>query len=340
MFMINGRFQAHRPTGMQRYALELCNRFRSHPRLVQPGRPLKGVLGHAWEQTVLPRGLASSLLWSPCNTGPLSARRHIVTIHDLIPLEHPEWFGARFSLLYRLLLPNLVKRATHLAAVSLFTKMRLMRLLGVDESKITVIENGIGEEFEVQPEAEVIRVRRALKIPEGPYLLSVCSLEPRKNLARLLDAWTHLGQKRDGATLVVAGGKGSSSVFQSVNLAEQPDSVLFTGYVADGDLPALYSGAQAFVYPSLYEGFGLPVLEALACGTRVIASNTTSIPEIAGVHATLIDPLSIEEISRAMGQVLMSVPQPAESKVRYEHARRFTWRQSASRTEQLLLSYC
>jgi glycosyltransferase involved in cell wall biosynthesis len=340
MFLINGRFMAHRPTGMQRYAMEICRRFQSNPRVVHPDKPLKGMLGHAWEQAILPRGVENGLLWSPCNTGPLSARRHIVTIHDLIPLEHPEWFGTRFSLLYRLLIPTLVRRATHLAAVSEFTKSRLVRLLGVDESRVTVIPNGIGEEFAPQPEAEILRVRRTLRIPEGPYLLSLCSLEPRKNLARLIEAWKHLGDDRAGSTLVIAGGRGSASVFRNVDLESRPDRVLFTGYVTDSDLPALYSGARAFVYPSLYEGFGLPVLEALACGTRVIASNSTSIPEIAGGHATLINPLSIEEVAQAMRAALSYPPQPTEQAARQEHARGFTWRQCASRTERLLLSYC
>jgi glycosyltransferase involved in cell wall biosynthesis len=340
MFLINGRFHAHRPTGMQRYAIELCKRFQSKPRMVQPERPLKGVMGHAWEQAVLPRGVVNDLLWSPCNTGPVSVRRHIVTIHDLIPLEHPEWFGARFSLLYRLLIPNLVRRACHLAAVSEFTKSRLVRLLGVDDSKITVIENGVGEEFTIRPETEVSRVRKTLDIPDGPYLLSVCSLEPRKNLARLIEAWMHLGKRRSGATLVIAGGKGNASVFRNVSLNAEPDHVMFTGYVADEDLPALYSGAQAFVYPSLYEGFGLPVLEALACGTRVIASNSTSIPEVAGSHATLIDPLSTTELARAIREVLSLGPEHSERVARHQHACRFSWRESAASTERLLLSYC
>jgi glycosyltransferase involved in cell wall biosynthesis len=117
-------------------------------------------------------------------------------------------------------------------------------------------------------------------------------------------------------------------------------NVVFTGYVPDGDLPALYSGAQAFVYPSLYEGFGLPVLEALACGTSVIASNSTSIPEIAGGHATLINPLSVSEIANAMRKVLSLTSQPTERALRQQHARRFTWQECAVRTEKLLLSYC
>ncbi|HMF76530.1 MAG TPA: glycosyltransferase family 1 protein [Bryobacteraceae bacterium] len=339
MFTVNGRFKSHLVTGMQRYAIEVCNRFESSPKIAHPKQPLKGIKGHLWEQVVLPKSL-KGLLWSPCNTGPIYTRRQVLTIHDLIPLDNPEWYSSQYSFLYRALMPELIRRAEHIIAVSEYTKQRIIQIAKTDEKKITVIANGIGDEFRPQTSENITRVTTSLGIPEGPYLLSVCSLEPRKNLARLLSAWSLVNGRGLSATLVVTGAKGRSAVFKAAQFGSIPDRVIFTGYVPDQDLPALYSGARAFVYPSLYEGFGLPVLEAAASGTQVIASNSTSIPEVAGPSTILVDPLSTSDIAAAMERVL---DQPADwsavSSGR-EHARRYTWDSSAKTTEQLLLSYC
>jgi glycosyltransferase involved in cell wall biosynthesis len=172
-----------------------------------------------------------------------------------------------------------------------------------------------------------------------PYALAVSSLEPRKNLRRLLEAWETLGDLKEEASLVVVGAKGSSAVFQDCGLTNIPKGVLFTGYVPDEDLPALYSGARALVYPSLNEGFGLPVLEALACGTRVISSNSTSIPEVAGGMALLIDPYSPQAIARSLKLVIEYDHDPRLSAEGRSHAQSFTWERSAAATEAVLLSH-
>ncbi len=340
MFTVNGRFKSHRVTGMQRYAIEICKRFQSGPKILHPRSPLTGIRGHLWEQAILPNLFKSGLLWSPCNTGPVFASRQIVTVHDLIPLDHPEWFSRQFSSLYRLLMPALIKRAIHIIAVSEYTKQRIIRILGAEERKITIIPNGIDDRFKPQPATEINRVTESLSIPKGPYLLSVCSLEPRKNLARLLAAWAIFNERDSQATLVIAGAKGSGSVFKAANLGAVPRQVIFTGYVPDEDLPALYSGARAFVYPSLCEGFGLPVLEALATGTQVIAANTTSIPEVAGPSTFLVDPMSIHEIAAAMDSVLRQTSDLTALSRGLSHARLYTWDSSAVQTEKLLSTYC
>jgi glycosyltransferase involved in cell wall biosynthesis len=268
----------------------------------------------------------------------LAARRQVITIHDLAALDHPEWFSARLSLLSKLMMPALIRRALHVLTVSDYTKERIVRTLAIDERKITVIPNGVEARFRPQPAHDIGRVTKALGIPQGPYLLSVCSLEPRKNLARLLAAWSILNAKGVQATLVLAGAKGSTSVFKADCLGPIPDRVMFTGYVADEDLPALYSGASALVYPSLYEGFGLPILEAHASGTRVIAANTTSMPEVAGPSAFLVDPMSTHEMAAAMEKALTQSLDLAALSSGFEHAGRFTWDTCARKTEQLLLS--
>jgi glycosyltransferase involved in cell wall biosynthesis len=337
-FCINGRFRAHRIAGTQRYITEVSKRFTTSPRLIEPNEPLKGVRGHAWEQTILPTLARGTLLWSPSNTGPLNCEDQIVTIHDLFPLENPEWFTLRFRMLWRLIVPRLVRRARHLIAVSHYTKERLVSLLGVDDRKITVIHHGLSEAFYPRPQREIqpVLARHGIK---NPYVVAVSSLEPRKNLPRLLEAWESLGNLGEAATLVVVGAKGSSAVFRDCGLTRISKGVRFTGYVPDEDLPALYSGAKALVYPSLNEGFGLPVLEALACGTRVISSNSTSIPEVAGGMALLIDPYSPQAIARSLKLIIESDHNPGLSAEGRSHARSFTWEKSAAATESVLLSH-
>ncbi len=339
MFTVNGRFLSHRVTGIQRYATEICKRLKSDHQIIQPSRPLRGIKGHLWEQTILPSSLHSRLLWSPSGIGPVVVSRQVLTIHDLTTIEHPEWYSAQFSFLYRFVLPVLARRALHIIAVSEFTKERIVSNFGADDRKITVIPNGIEGRFRPQHARDVDRVTQSLGIQEGPYLLSVCSLEPRKNLARLLEAWSMVKESDPRATLVIAGARGSASVFKAAHFKTIPSRVIFTGYVSDEDLPALYSGARAFVYPSLYEGFGLPVLEALASGTRVIAGNTTSLPEVSGPSAVLVDPTSVHQIAAAMEKALTQSLDLVALSAGIEHASRYTWDSAAKQTERVLLSY-
>jgi alpha-1,3-rhamnosyl/mannosyltransferase len=177
-----------------------------------------------------------------------------------------------------------------------------------------------------------------LSIPDGEYVLSVCSLEPRKNLARLLAAWEKIEGQHD-ATLVIAGAKGAASVFGDAGLDRIPSRVHFTGYVAEELLPALYSGAACFAYPSLYEGFGLPVIEALACGVPVVTSNTTSLPEVTGPSARLVDPESVDQIADAILELLENPSRARElGEAGIQRASQFTWAECARRTESLLIS--
>src|SRR5579862_2313675 len=136
---LNARFYSHRPTGMQRYALELTRRFAGCVDPVRPARPLRGPSGHLWEQFYLPSAVHGRLLWSPNNTGPLAVAKQVCTIHDLIPLDHPEWFSRHFSRWYAWLLPRLAQRVRRIVAISDFTKRRAVELLGIAPEKIVVI---------------------------------------------------------------------------------------------------------------------------------------------------------------------------------------------------------
>ena len=335
---LNARFYAHRPTGMQRYAIELSSRFSEHLDPVRPSDGLRGAAGHLWEQLYLPSAVRGRLLWSPNNTGPLAVSKQVCTIHDLIPLDHPEWFNRRFASWYAWLLPRLARRVRHIVAISDFTRQRVMDLLRVPASRITVIHNGVDGRFFRRGPEEIARMRAALDLPPGEYVLCVGSLEPRKNLARLLDGWLMAQECVDREIyLLVAGSRGSSLVFGSCAIPSVP-RVHFSGYVPDEYLPALYSGALVMAYPSLYEGFGLPPLEAMACGTPVVTSRTSSLPEVVGDKAILIDPEDSISIAAALVRVLSSPEMRKDLRqAGLRRAAQFTWDATAKRTFDLLV---
>ncbi|MDQ6706963.1 MAG: glycosyltransferase family 4 protein [Acidobacteriota bacterium] len=335
---LNSRFYAHRPTGMQRYALELAARFGGNIQQIRPDRPLKGAAGHLWEQVYLPAALRGRMLWSPNNTGPLAVANQVCTFHDLIPLDRPEWFNPRFAAWCQWLLPRLARKVRRIISVSEFTKQRIVERCGIDASKITVIPNGVDARFHPRPAGEIAAMRESLGIGGAPYLLCVGSVEPRKNLPRLLNAWSSaLAKMPEDVQLVVAGAKGAPLVFSNVAVGKLPARVRLTGYVNDQQLPALYSGAMALVYPSLYEGFGLPPLEAMACGVPVITSNGTSLPEVVGDAAVLADPSDIESISEAILRVTRDESLRKAMRAKgLARAERYRWDAVASKTWQVL----
>lgn len=338
---LNARFFSHKPTGMQRYGIEMANRLSDVLDVVRPSVPMKGAKGHLWEQMYLPTATRHRLLWSPNNTGPLAVARQLCTIHDIIPVDHPEWFNARFAQWYEWLLPKLVNRVEHMIAVSQFTKDRVVERFGVRPEKISVVWNGVDATFYPRSTAEIAAMRQSAGLPEGRYVLSLGSLEPRKNLARLLVAWRKLAEEIDpDIQLVVAGAKGASQVFAQADLGPIPARVHFAGYIPQEQLPMLYSGAMALVYPSLYEGFGLPPLEAMACGCPVVTSSTTSLPEVAGTASILVDPRDTDAIANGMWKLLSSKTLRHDlSRRGQHHARSLTWDRSAAATRKILLAH-
>jgi glycosyltransferase involved in cell wall biosynthesis len=248
---------------------------------------MPGALGHAWEQIVLPgRIKPGAVLWSPANTGPLTVRRQVLTIHDLSPLEHPEWFRPAFAAWYRLLVPVLAGRVERILAPSGHVRQKILARFGLDPGRVVVSGEGV--------DPRVFRPGARLPDETYPlprhYVLFVGSIEPRKNLAALLRAWAELGDEFREHWLIVAGAAGP--VFRRVAL-HPAARVRFLGHVPDSHLPGLYSGAALFVLPSLDEGFGLSALEAMACGTPVLASDGGALPELlgeAGLIFKLCDP--------------------------------------------------
>jgi glycosyltransferase involved in cell wall biosynthesis len=228
----------------------------------------------------------------------------------------------------------LVRRVRRIIAVSRFTANRLAELCRLNVKRIEVIPNGVDSQFHPADAVIVDELRRRLALPER-YVLSVGTLEPRKNLRTLLASWEQLPPEFGDVGLVLAGAKGRQ--FRSAGIEQLPTGVRLTGYVEDADLPALYSGAEAFIYPSLYEGFGMPVLEAMSCGTPVICSRTTSLPEVAGDAALLVDPCDTESIAGGIRRLLTDAELRRGVRARgLERAKQFSWDQAAAATAEVL----
>lgn len=287
-------------TGIQRYTHEILARM---PEIdtIRPGRSTAGVVGHLWEQAVLPMRIGHRVLWSPCNTGPVAVRRQVVTVHDVAPFDVPAGFSASFRALYRLVLPTLLSRVEAIITVSHFTRDRLIERFGLASDRIRVTHLAVDHErFHLQEPAVVEAMRARLGLPHR-YLLFVGALSARKNVAGLLTAWQRAQTEIEAdVELVIAGGAGPTRVLSGTTLEQLPPRTRILGRVGDTDLPLLYAGAALLTYPSLYEGFGLPVLEAMASGTPVLTSRGTSLPEVAGDAALLVDPADLDDIASAM----------------------------------------
>ncbi|WP_218079627.1 glycosyltransferase family 4 protein [Anthocerotibacter panamensis] len=350
--IINGSFLRRRITGGQRYAREitacLLHNFDdvavswsdpTHPEIPSdrihyvPKSAGTRVLGSRfWNQFDLVRSLRSNVLWSPENIGPLGVKNHAVTVLDLSALEHPEWFNPEFAAMYSFYLPLLVRQAKIIFTISQYCRNRILDRFSLPEEKVVVSPCAVSQRFQPAADQEVVEVRRRYSLPES-YILSLGSLEPRKNLVNLFKAWALLPNKitRD-IGLVIAGERGAAFAQPNyTSLLGQLNNVTFTGYFPDKDLPILYSGALGLVYPSLYEGFGLPPLEAMACGTPVITCNNSSLPEVVGQGALFVDPLNSGSIAEAIENLILDQKLAAElSAYGLKRTQMFSWDISAN----------
>jgi glycosyltransferase involved in cell wall biosynthesis len=334
--IVNTRSLLNPLTGVQRYLSEILKNTDSEIETVKPPQICaSGVSGHAWEQIILPTKIKKNqVLWSPTNTGPLSVKKQVVSIMDFTTIEHPEWFNRNYALLYKYLLPRIVKKSLHVLTISEYTKERIVAITGVNPDQISVTPLAADTRFEVKDSVEVQRVKNKYDI-NNEYILTLGSLEPRKNLAKLFEAWVNWDFRPQELSLVVAGGTGK--VFKNLGFDKIPKNVELIGRVDDVDLPGLYSGAKFFTYPSLYEGFGLPVIEAMACGTPVITSNVTSLPEVVGSAGILIDPFNSKSIMEGMQQLYSD--DMLRNKLSMDgllRAELFSWSKTAEATFNLL----
>ena len=344
---INARFLTQPITGVQRFAVEMVRgidrhlsvsvqlrsqfRFRlvappsaraielEHIPLVRAGR----LSGHGWEQLELPRQAKSGLLLNLCNTAPVLAR-NVVVIHDAAVFAVPDAYSRAFRLWYRALIPTLARRAVRVLTVSEFSRTELLERVGIPRGRVDVVTQGC-EHIRSTPADP--RVFSRLQVTRGEYLLAVGSRTPHKNIGLLAAAIAQLG----GAAppLVIAGGS-NSRIFGAATGVHR-EGVHDAGYVTDSELRALYEGACCFIYPSLYEGFGIPPLEAMVCGCPVIVARAAALPEVCGDAARYCDPRDAGDLAR---QIRLLIQQPAvrqELRQRgFERAALFSWQKASA----------
>lgn len=344
---INGRFLSARRTGVQRASynmlLSLINLdknneyyiFAGHdqvykeewqhdhvtiiPSLLREGDSIRN---HIWEQFTLPR-LAKryqiDLLHSPANIAPLFYRGlSIINIHDLCFIVNPQWYSFKFRTLYNLLIPKLAKYATAVVTNSNNSKNDLLQYCDVSAEKVHMVYWAVDKTFqEYQGVSE-----------KEDYILYVGSLEPRKNIGLLIEAYEKLRNENPDikSKLVLIGGE--NPLFAEVRLKVKyyKEDVIFKGFVDDATLDSYYSSAKIMVYPSLYEGFGLPPLEAMARGTPVITSVTSSLPEVVGKAALMVSPYDVGQLTSAMKNVLLNESLQERMQAEgFEQVKKFNW---------------
>lgn len=348
--VINGRFLTRPATGVDRFATELLRawlpRFSSDAPVkmlvpsqsdarVATGLNLSlskvGTLsGHLWEQLELSGHCGDDMLLSLCNTGPITRRRQLAVLHDAGVMARPRTYSFAFRNWYRWLFAGLMKHAGIVATVSRFSAGELMRHVGGRASSIELIF-GAGEHVLRTP-ADT-RILERLGIAGRPYVLAVGSLTPNKNFSGVVRAASRL---RDLDCRIVAAGGANSRVFGEVDVAR--DALIMAGYVTDGELRALYENAACFIFPSFYEGFGLPPLEAMHCGCPVIVSDRASLPEVCGDAAVYCDPDDPEDIARQLRLVLTTTSLRQDLRAAgLARARCFSWHRSADQLNELLM---
>jgi glycosyltransferase involved in cell wall biosynthesis len=288
-----------------------------------------------WQQTALLRRLRPDWYLSTFFLPPVVPCRAAVLVHDLSFRAHPDYFPRSIALYMRLLTGWAVRRADAVIALSEFTRQEVLRFYPAAR-KIAVVHPGVGREF--TPDGDPAADDKALAVlgVVRPYLLAVGNIHPRKNLARLLAAWQRLRDGGHDVPAMVWAGLGRWESGQLVDRARAA-GVHLPGFVAPEYLPALYRRAEALAYPSLYEGFGLPPLEAMACGTPVLASDTTSLPEAVGDAAVTVDPTNVDALAEGLAQVLFDAGLRRELRAQgLVRATQFHWARTAHRLLDLL----
>lgn len=322
--VVNGKFTAQRLTGVQRVAYELMRAVRSthaaadEIEIAVPNnaiesaspidrqRPVPWLKGDLWEQIALPLATRGELLLSLCNSGPVLKRRHVVMVHDMAVYDTPHTFSWLFRTWYRIKFAMLIRRAPILLTVSAFSKARICALLDADESRVRVVRPGADHFRRIESDSSIVE---RLALSNVKYCVIVGSLDPRKNLRRVLEAVDRLGHLRDVKFVVVGGANarvfaGGGSTQGERKEGEANSQIVRAGYVSDAELKALYEHAACLAFPSLYEGFGLPPLEAMFCGCPAIVSTHPALAEACGDAAMYCDAYSADDIARKIERML------------------------------------
>lgn len=293
-----------------------------------------GLAGQVWRHQ-------PDVLFIPAHTMPIMHRpslKTVVTIHDLGYEYLPQYHQFPHKLYLNRTTEFAAKHASHLIAVSEFTKKDLVQKLHVPVEKVTVVYEGVDTQLNQRPSDTVITLVKHKYTLSQPYILFVGTIQPRKNLVNLIEAFAKIKPNYPQLQLVLAGGQGwlSEAIYAAPAKFGLTDSVRFLGYIDEADKPALYAGAELSTLVSLFEGFGLPVLESMACGTPVLTSNTSSLPEVVGSAGLLIKPDS-QSIAQGL-DMLLSQPEMRQDLISagYQQVAKFGWQQAAQQTLAVL----
>ena len=306
-----------------------------------PNKVLNYLLFKIFNYPKLDKDLAVDVFFMPhLNFIGLSVgAKNLLTVHDLSFLKYPEFFSARKNFWHRLVkAKKLLKRFSLVIAVSENTKRDIMELGGINPDKVKVIYSGVGEEYKKLPlinyQFSVKRVRDKYNLPER-FILYLGTIEPRKNVDGIIRAYNQLRvmscELRD-YKLIIAGARGwkSENIYREWDKSAFKNDIKFLGYVEPDDKIYLYNLASVFIYPSFYEGFGFPPLEAMACGVPVVASFASSLPEVVGDAALMVDPYNINDLAGALEKVLVDENLKNKLIARgLEQAKKFSWRETA-----------
>jgi glycosyltransferase involved in cell wall biosynthesis len=324
----------------------LPEKWRRHPRVsvynLRTPNKLLDFSARFFQIPTLDTLIKSEVIFSP-HFNNLITRKipRVITFHDLSFLHHPDFFSARQRIWHWL--QHYRKQATeasHIIAVSEFTKSDLINYLGVPENKISVIYSGVNEIFKPLPEPEIREFQRKNNL-EFPFILYLGTIEPRKNIEAIIRAFTIIKERSEfrSMRLVLAGQPGwlHKNVARAAKQSPFRDQIIFRAQIENRDRVFLYNAARVFVFPSFFEGFGFPPLEAQASGTPVIASDRTSLPEILNNSAYLINPWRVDELAVKLTTLLSSPTEQKRLRVEgIKNARRFEWQKTAQATLSIL----
>jgi glycosyltransferase involved in cell wall biosynthesis len=335
--VVNARFLTQKLTGVQRFAIEIARHLKAltpSVKFVAPSNIIHHQLaaeldvaiigkrsGVAWEQIDLPRYLKKNetpFLINLCNVAPLFYNNQAITLHDVAFLVNPDWFSKNFVRFYKFLIPRIAKKAQIVFTVSDFSKSEIVKYIGIDPRKIKVIYNGVSD----------LAAPKYAGAGYGRYILTVGSIDKRKNILNLIEAFK-LTTNKD-LKLVIVGDVNSIFNNQGNEMLRTNGNVMFTGRVDDAQLAGLYMQAQMFVYPSLYEGFGLPPIEAMQYGCPTLVSNIPSLREVCGDASLYLDPLDTNDISKRI-DLLLNDGDLRNSLIKKgkQNSNRFSWKVSA-----------
>ena len=261
-------------------------------------------------------------------TQPPTKAAKVTTIHDFGFLKYPEVAHPKIKAVMERRFKWIKKEVDLIIAVSQATKKDIMEILNIPEEKIRVVYEAVSEDINQVKDQKIIEKVKKKYGLKGSYLLSVATLEPRKNLKRIIKGFGLL--KKKDLSLVIAGKSGWDKEISQWGLKNKDQRIIFTGYISQEDKLALYSGATCFVFPSLYEGFGLPILEAMKCGCPVVTSNVSSMPEVAGKAGILVDPLNVKNIAEGINQAIKDKKELINKG--FEQVKKFSWEKTARET--------